>query len=280
MTLLVALCGATVVAGLLMVAIGLHSRPAHTAAGRRRARPSLAGLISVEQVLWAAAGGAGALALTRWPVAGVIGALAAWQTVAVSRRAKDQSAARAEAIALWAEILRDALGTSWEIETVLKATAPTAPRLIRADVEAAAERLSYASFDDVLDSLAARLGDGSGDLVVAALRLAGRSGGRQVREILESVAVAAYDEADTLRRIEVARQRPRSSARTVSAIVVATIIGSAVLFRDWLAPYDTAGGQIALAVIAAWCGAAMWWMARMTRVQMPARFSARTGGLS
>jgi hypothetical protein len=278
MTVVVALCGALVVAGVLMVALGL--RPRLVPAERpRRARLSIGTKISLDRVASAAVGGAVALALTRWPVGGLGGAVGAWQAAAALGRPKDQSAARAEAIALWAEILRDGLGTSWEIETVLKATAPTAPRLIRADVEAATERLAYASFDEVLDDLAVRLGDSSGDLVVSALRLAGRAGGREVREILDSVSTAAYEEADTLRRIDVARERPRSSARLVTAIVVATVVVSAVLFRDWLEPYGTAAGQLALALIAAWCGGAMWWMARMTSVQMPARFTARPGGL-
>jgi hypothetical protein len=30
-----------------------------------------------------------------------------------------------------------------------------------------------------------------------------------------------------------------------------------------------------LAIIALWCWAAMWWMSRMSKVDMPARFSAR-----
>jgi Flp pilus assembly protein TadB len=130
-------------------------------------------------------------------------------------------------------------------------------------------------YDDVLDDLAQGLDASSGDMVVAALRLAGRSGGRQVREVLDSVAKAAYSDADTLRRVEVARQRPRSSARLVVGIVVGTVVISAVAFRRWLEPYASPGGQVALAVIAVWCWAAMWWMSRMSRVAMPARFSAR-----
>jgi Flp pilus assembly protein TadB len=278
MTLLAALCGATVVAGVLLLVAGLRPHAETERPGARRPT-AFAGSLRPERILWAVAGGALALVVTRWPVAAAVGALGAWQVAAAVGRPDDDSAARAEAIALWAEILRDALGTSWEIETVLKATAPTAPRLIRADVEAATERLAYVSFDEVLDDLAARLGDGSGDLVVSALRLAGRSGGRQVRDILDSVSEAAYDEADALRRIDVARERPRSSARLVAAIVVVTVVASAVLFRDWLEPYDRVEGQLALGAIAAWCGAAMWWMARMARVDMPARFTARRGAL-
>jgi Flp pilus assembly protein TadB len=193
-----------------------------------------------------------------------------------ARRATDP-AAMAEAIALWTEILRDALGTSWEIETVLRATAPTAPRLIRAEVIRATDKLDYATLDEVLDELAVNLGGGVGDLVIVALRLAGRSGGRQVRGVLDATARTAYNEAEMLRRIEVARQSPRTSARLVTGITVVAVLGTVVFFRDWVEPYGTPSGQVVLAFMAAWCGGALWWMSRMTNVRLPARFTARPG---
>ena len=274
MTVIAAVCGALIVAGLGALGWGLLPRPVVERA-ERRPRSYRAGRVRSDQVVGALVGGVVALALTRWPVAAVAGAAGAWQAVVALRRPKDDTAERAEAVALWAEILRDGLGTSMEIETVLRTTAPIAPQLIRHDVEAATARLAYVPYDDVLDDLAAKLDASSGDMVVAALRLAGRSGGRQVRDVLDSVSKAAYSDADALRRVEVARQRPRSSARLVVGIVMGTVVISAVLFRRWLEPYASPGGQLALAVIALWCWGAMWWMSRMSRVEMPARFSAR-----
>jgi Flp pilus assembly protein TadB len=274
MTVVVALCGALIVAGLLALGWGLVPRPRREP-GERRSWAMWPAQVRADQVVAAVFGGLLALVLTRWPVAGVVGAAGAWQAVAALRRPRDDTAQRAEAVALWAEILRDGLGTSMEIETVLRTTAPIAPQLIRADVEAATARLAYMPYDDVLDELADKLDASSGDMVVSALRLAGRSGGRQVRDVLDSVAKAAYSDADTLRRVEVARERPRSSARLVVGIVVGTVAISAVAFRRWLEPYASPSGQIALAIIALWCWAAMWWMSRMSQVEMPARFSAR-----
>jgi hypothetical protein len=258
-------------AGVVMVIYGVQRRLAQP---RERRRLTFEGW-HTERAAAAVAGAAAVFALTGWPVAAVVGGVGAWQAVAVWRRPKDNAAARADAVALWAEILRDALGTAWELETVLRSTAPTAPRLIRADVEEVTERLDYASLDEVLDDLAVRLGDSCGDLLVCALRLAGRSGGRQVREILDSVAVAAYGEADALRRIDVARARPRSSARLVAGIVVVSIVSSAVLFSEWMDAYDTLTGQVVLGLVVLWCGGALWWMAGMTNVVLPARFIAR-----
>ena len=271
MILAAAVAGAVLLGGVVMVVYGVQRREVQP---RERHRLTFEGW-HAERGAAAVAGAAAVFAVTGWPVAAVVGGVGAWQAVAVWRRPKDNAAARAEAVALWAEILRDALGTAWELETVLRSTAPTAPRLIRADVEEVTERLDYASLDEVLDELAVRLGDSCGDLLVCALRLAGRSGGRQVREILDSVAVAAYGEADALRRIDVARARLRSSARLVAGIVVVSIVSSAVLFSEWVDAYDTAAGQVVLGLVVLWCGGALWWMARMTNVVLPARFIAR-----
>jgi tight adherence protein B len=176
MTVIAALCGALIVAGLGALGWGVLPRPVVERV-ERRPWSSWAGRVRSDQVAGALVGGVVALALTRWPVAAVAGAAGAWQAVAALRRPKDDTAERAEAVALWAEILRDGLGTSMEIETVLRTTAPIAPQLIRHDVEAATARLAYVPYDDVLDELAAKLDASSGDMVVAALRC-GTSGRR------------------------------------------------------------------------------------------------------
>ena len=123
--------------------------------------------VRADQVVAAVFGGLLALVLTRWPVAGVVGAAGAGMRPPCGACGADDTAQRAEAVALWAEILRDGLGTSMEIETVLRTTAPIAPQLIRADVEAATARLAYMPYDDVLDELADKLDASSGDMVVS-----------------------------------------------------------------------------------------------------------------
>ena len=94
---------------------------------------------------------------------------------------------------MWAEMLRDATGTPRGIEGVLVATAPGAPAAIRPHVERLARRLPYDPLDDALDGLAHDLDDPVGDLVVTALRLSARSGGRQIRAVLDDLAEVARE---------------------------------------------------------------------------------------
>lgn len=217
------------------------------------------------------------LLVTGWPVAAVIGGGAAWASLGTLGKRDSDEADRAEAIAEWARKLRDGLGTAMELGTVLRSTAPMAPPLIRADVGAATDRLATERIDVVLDDLSERLGGGHGDLVLAALRQAARGGGRQLRDVLESIAETAQDEAGMIRRVQVAQQPARTSSRLVTGVAAVSMLGSIVLFPDWVAPYGTSTGQLVLGGIAVIGALALVWMARMSRIELPAKFVARRG---
>lgn len=271
MTAVAALAGLLIVGGLWLVASSW--RPARVAS-RPRVRPSSAGVHQRRLVVGVAAALV-TLVITRWPVAAVAAGAAAGAVAGSSgikaRRALDK---RTEAIALWAEMLRDAIGTARGVEGVLVATAATAPLPIRPEVQRMARRLQHESLDAVLDDLAEDLDHPIGDLVVTALRLTSTAGGRQVRDVLANLAVAAYAEADSRRRIEVARQRPRSAMR-YTAIIIGGFVTLLVIFsRAYLEPYDSVLGQLVLVFVGFYWAAGFWWMHRMGRVTPVERFLA------
>src|SRR5690606_38095793 len=151
----------------------------------------------------AAGAGLAALALTRWPMAAV-GAGAAAYLVA-GRTPRPGPAAeieRIEAMAAWAEMLRDGVGTPRGIEGIVTATASTAPALIRPAVMRFAHRLAWQDLPDALPGLADELDHRIGDLIVTSLDIAARTGARQVRAVLDDLADAAREEARMLRRQE------------------------------------------------------------------------------
>jgi len=266
------LCGLFVVGGGLFAASGLARVPVRPPSARRQWRPP-----SPERV--AAIGGAALLALlvTRWPVAAVAAGLAvvmlSGSGSALARRT--QEADMAEALAVWAEMLRDATGTPRGIEGVLVATASGAPGLIRPAVLRVAQRLPYDVLDTALDDLADDLAHPVGDLVVTALRLAARSGGRQIRSVLDDLATVAREEARMHRRIEVARARPRADMRSVLLIMAAFVALFAFLAREYLAPYGTVVGQAVLTLVLAIWATGVWAMARLSRTEAVERFLVR-----
>lgn len=271
MTALAGFAGLLVIGGLWLAAqswrpVTQRERPRVARAASDNGRARLIATISGALVT---------LIVTRWVVAAVAGGAVAW-VLAGARGAKQRRAIdkRTEAIALWAEMLRDAIGTARGVEGVLVATAATAPLPIRPEVQRMARRLQRESLDAVLDDLADDLDHPIGDLVVTALRLTSTAGGRQVRDVLANLAMAAYAEAESRRRIEVARERPRSAMR-YTAIIIGGFVALLVVFsRKYLDPYDSPLGQVVLVFVGFYWAAGFWWMHRMGRVNPVARFLA------
>lgn len=277
MTALAVLCGALVGGGLWLVATSVRptAPPVRAEGSARRVR---LGEADRQRLLVAAGFGILVLVVTRWPVAACGAGAVGWVVAGLPRRSeRERAEARTEAIALWAELLRDSMGTARGVEGVLVATASAAPLAIRPEVQRMAQRLAHEPLGDVLDGLAADLDHPLGDLVVTAMRLTSTTGGRRVREVLADLAAAAYAEADSHRRIAVARQRPRAALRC-TAIVIAGFVALLVVFsRDYLEPYGSGLGQAVLAAVGFYWTAGFWWMARMGRVVPVERFLAARG---
>lgn len=272
MTVLAALAGLLTVGGIWLAVTSWRSVPA-----TERAEPAVARFDRIDRHrLVAVAGGALlALVVTRWPIAAVAGGGIGWAVSGMKgRKERRETDARTEAIALWAEMLRDAIGTARGVEGVLVATAATAPLPIRAEVQTMARRLQHESLDAVLDDLATDLDHPIGDLVVTALRLTSIAGGRQVRDVLTNLASAAYAEAESQRRIDVARERPRSAMRYTAIIIGGFVTLLVVFSRRYLEPYDSALGQVVLVFVGFYWTAGFWWMHRMGRVTPVERFLA------
>lgn len=278
MTALAAFAGLLAAAGLVLAVSGLRKQPPPSEpelASRRRPMPWDGWTAPApERVALIAAATLVTLVVVRWPVAVVGVALAAtYATRPHDRHADD--AAKADALTAWVEMLRDATGTPRGIEGVLTVTADGAPILIRPHVVRLARRLAYEPLDDTLDDLADDLDHPVGDLVVTSLRLAAKSGGRQIRSVLDDLATAARQEAAMHRRVEVARERPRSDMRSV-VVVMAVFVGALILVGgEYLEPYDTAAGQAVLAIVAVMWAAGVAAMVRLGRSRPVDRYLTR-----
>jgi tight adherence protein B len=278
MVALGAFAGVGLAAGAWLLVTSIWGTAVTARSQARRRRVWLAGVRS-ERVALVTAVGLVTLLVSRWPVAGLGAAVAAWWVPLPGQRAaRQQAEARTAALAQWCASLRDAAGTARGIEGILTATAPAAPAPIRAEVGRMATRLEAQRLEVVLDRLADDLDHPIGDLVVTALRLAATAGSRRVRQVLGDLATAADLEASMRRRVGVARQRPRSTMQLVAVIVAAFVIGLIVFAGDYLAPYGTAVGQLVLAGVALYWAAGFWWMARLGRLPQAQRFLIRPRG--
>ena len=215
--------------------------------------------------------------VTGWPVAGVgvcagvlVGPAALGGT---ARRA--QESATADAIATWADMIRDTMAGASGLEESLIQTAAVAPAAIKPQLGTFALQLRHQPLDVALDGLAADLNHSSADLIVASLAAAARLEARDLGSLLARLAEAIRGDVRMRTRIEIGRARIRTSARIAVGITAATVVFLYVFARHLLEPYDTMAGQgWLLVVMGVFFGAGLM-LNRYGRLEAPERFSLR-----
>jgi hypothetical protein len=78
-------------------------------------------------------------------------------------------------------------------------------------------------------------------------------------------------------RVEVGRTRVRTATKVIVGVVIAAVVFLAIANRDYLAVYDSAGGQIMLAIVGGIFALGGWLLTRMADIELPERFTARSG---
>jgi Flp pilus assembly protein TadB len=259
------------------VGLGLYlawSALIHAAPGNRGRRTRAQVRSWQPRVVTAAAGALALGTITRWPVLAAAGAGLGWfaRDLLGGRAAREAAVARSDAIATWAEMLRDTLSGAHGLEEVIVTTAPIAPVPIRDQVVALADRLAHERLAPALRRLADDLADPTADLVVATLVLAAETSGRDLSEVLGALAMAARDEAAMHRRVDAARARARATVQIVTGLTLVMMVALLLFSRSYLAPYNDALGQAVLALIAGLFGLGLWWLGRMGHLVAPERF--------
>jgi Flp pilus assembly protein TadB len=213
---------------------------------------------------------------TRWPVGGLLAGVlvASWRSLFGQKAAMAVQIERIEAIAAWTEMLRDTMAAAAGLEQAITATAAVAPMRIRGEVRALRARLDSREFtlSEALTAFADDLADPTADLVVSALVLAAERRARNLGSLLGALARSARENAAMRMRVEAGRAGVRTSARiiTVFSVVLAGIL--AILQHKFLAPYDTAQGQLVLAFVGCVFGLGFYWLSKMSRYSDPERF--------
>jgi Flp pilus assembly protein TadB len=227
------------------------------------------------QLAIAAAVGVAGGVVTGWVVGAVLTGVAAWSLPRLMARDKHQARqlARIEAVAGWAEMMRDTLAAAAGLEQAILASAPVAPAAIHAEINALALRLETGQrLAPSLQKLADELADPTADLVVSALRLAATQQARQVSELLGSLATAARELTSMRLRVEAARARTRTSVRIIVGTTCA-FAGLLIVFnRDYVSVYSSLTGQLVLLVIGALFAAGFAGLAKVSAIHQPARF--------
>jgi hypothetical protein len=246
----------------------------HRIAGRLRSDRLLL------RVALAVSAGSLALAVTGWPVGAVLAAAGGvgGPSLHGTRARRTAAIARTEAIAAWAEMVRDTLAAARGLQEAILATAKIAPEPIRAEVRTLAARMERERFAPALRAFAADLADPAGDVVVAALLLTADQHARNLGDVLGAAASSARATASMRIRVEAGRARTYTSSRLI-VTVTSVFAGGLLLFnRGYMAPFGTAVGQLVLLVIGGLFAVAVGAMARLGRAEQPHRVLAAVTG--
>ncbi len=232
-----------------------------------------------------AASAAAALVLTfsGWLVAATIVGVGCWLAVGKWQQ-RDRGGAgeveRTDALASWIENLRDVLVAGDQPVGAITATVATCPAAIRPQVRRLAAGLGRQEPDVVFRRFADDLDDPLGDLVAAGLLVAVQRGAR-TSAVLGSLAEQARRQADRRRLVEAERAPIRREVTILTVVMGSLIVVLLVLGRtDYLAAYDSAGGQTFLGVVLAVYALLLVRVQRLARFPRPSRFLTTAGTTS
>jgi Flp pilus assembly protein TadB len=271
------LLGAGAAVGILLIAVGLRGRPTRTVTPSRLST-WLAVRHDRRRVGWfvvAVLAGLALGAITGWVVAAILTALAVvgLPRILSSNVDHKRHLERIEAVAGWTEMLRDTLVAAAGLEQAILATALASPEAIREEITELAVRLERGErLAPSLRHLADQLRDPTADLVISALVLAAEHQARQLADLLGELASEAREQASMRMRVEAGRARTKTSVRVIVITTLSFAIGLVLLNRGYLAPYDSAFGQIMLLLIGALFAASFAWLAKIARLREPERF--------
>ena len=191
-----------------------------------------------------------------------------------ARDARAKELAKTEALASWAEMLRDVIASHAGLQEAVAITAAEAPEPIQREVQALAIRAERGSFSLALRRFAAEVADPVADLIVAALVIADERQAHELAGMLDSVAKSARDQTAMRVRVETGRARTYASSRALVIITLGLAVGLIVFSPKFMEPFDQFGGQLVLLVIGALFVGALWGLIVLSRPASPPRLLA------
>ncbi|MFV0526585.1 MAG: pilus assembly protein TadB [Acidimicrobiales bacterium] len=261
--LLGAAVGVVAALGVLLVAVGSglvpvpDPFPTRWSPGRNQRVVAGLGLVGA-MVGWAATG---------WPAVAVAvaGTAVVVPELVAADRARSRALARTEALASWAEMLRDTIASHAGLREAVVVTAAVAPDPIAGAVRHLASRAERTSLAAGLAQFGEEVADPIADLIVAALGMSADGQARNLPALLTEIADAARAEATMRQRVETGRARTYSSSRALVVITLGMSVALGLFAPTFMRPYSEPLGQLVLVIIAALFLAALHGLVQLSR---------------
>ncbi len=275
--------GAIFGSGLMLIVLGIRGVDAKAESAERSSQGVMQWLRRFENLeLRLAAAVFAAFAvwyLSRWPIGILlaIGGGLAGPSLAGAKRRRQAAMAKVEAVAAWAEQLRDIIGTSSGLQEAIAASSRVAPMAIRAEVRQFAVDQRRENFGVAARRFAAAVADPAADQVAVALMLAAERRGQSLALVLDDVAAAAREESTMMDRTETARARSYTEALAVTSIVLIMFAGMLLFNRSYLSAFDTMVGQAVLGAVGVGWAFAIASLIGLAKIDRPDRLLTLDG---
>jgi len=204
---------------------------------------------------------------TGWAAAAAAFGLLGWMlpSFAGVRTKRRRQLARAEAVAIWAEMLRDLLVSNAGLHEAIGKSARVAPAAIRDEVRALYVRAQRGELSAALARFAREMDDAIADTVVTALQIADRRAVSDLGGMLAAVATSTRETVAMQLRINATRARTYRTAQLI-AVIVGFFVGLLVLTnREYMEPFGTLVGQLVLVAITSLVAVSIWVMIALSR---------------
>ncbi len=226
------------------------------------------------RLLIAGTAGLFVVASSGWILPAAVVATATWFAVRTWQRRDRHTneVQRNDALASWIENLRDVLVAGDQPIGAIAATVSSCQPSIRPQVRRLAAGLGRQDPDVVFRRFADDLNDPLGDLVAAGLLIAVQRGARTVA-VLTALAEQARHQADR-ERLVAAERAPIQREVNLLTLIMGTLLVALLVFgrAEYLRPYNSAGGQLFLAVVMSIYAVLLLRVQRLARSPRPSRF--------
>lgn len=229
-------------------------------------RPRLVGAIAVAVVTFV---------MTRWVVVALVSAaiVLLWPRLFGAVAEEQAVIARLEALAVWAEALRDTMATGSGLVEALRATSRRPPQELAFALKELATNLDNREpVEWSLRRLADAVDDPVGDQVIAALIMNARVQGRQLRTVLASLAESTRKTVQSRREVAADRRTVRRGVHIIMVVIGVMVAGMALFAPDYADTYRTAAGQVIMSVVMGLFGVGFMVIRQLAVIRTPARF--------
>lgn len=232
-------------------------------AARRRRQSLLVVALLSGLVLWLVTGFALAVVLAPVAVLGI--------PLLLGRPRGAVDVERLDALEQWTRSLSGVLVVGSGLESAITASAASAPLAVREEVGLLAARITARwPTERAVRQFADDVDDATADLVAATLVLGAQRRGDGLAAVLEDLAASVAEEVRTRRAVEADRAKPRTTARIVTGIALAGVVGCFV--SGYFDPFLAGAGQVILVALLALFVGCLVWMRAVTAGATTPRF--------